>query len=71
MGKPQNIYDDPDFSAGYRSLRENPVNYNLLLEHPALFSLLPDLAGKDVLDMGCGFGEICALCTQRGARDPI
>lgn len=68
MDKLQNIYDHPDFYEGYRSLRENPVNYNVLLEHPALLSLLPDPTGKDVLDLGCGFGEICALCAQRGAH---
>ena len=65
MDKLQNIYDHPDFYEGYRSLRENPVNYNVLLEHPALLSLLPDPTGKDVLDLGCGFGAICALCAQR------
>lgn len=26
---------------------------------PALFSMLPDLYGKKVLDLGCGFGEYC------------
>lgn len=68
MDKPQNIFDEPQFYEGYRELRERPVNYNVLLEHPALLRHLPSPAGKDILDLGCGFGEICAHCQQQGAR---
>ena len=35
----QNIFDNPIFFDGYRKLRENPDNGNLLLEKPALFAL--------------------------------
>ena len=53
----QNIYDDDTFFAGYSRLRENKSNANELFEKPALFSLLPPLDGKTVIDLGCGFGE--------------
>jgi len=63
----QNIFDDPLFFDGYRKLRENPASANELVEKPALFSLCPDLTGKTVLDMGCGFGENCREFARRGA----
>ena len=64
----QNIFDDEVFFEGYRKLRENEVNANNLFEIPALFSLLPDLSEKSVLDLGCGFGEHCVLYVKKGAR---
>lgn len=63
----QNIYDDPVFFEGYRRLREQPDNANDLFETPALFSLLPDLNGAAVLDLGCGMGDHCAEYARRGA----
>ena len=36
MDKLQNIYDHPDFYEGYRSLRENPVNYNVPVSYTHL-----------------------------------
>jgi hypothetical protein len=54
MSTPQNIYDDPDFFAGYRDLRTNDSGLNGVLEMPALHALLPDLAGAHVLALGSG-----------------
>ena len=67
----QNIFDDPTFFAEYKNLRENEPNYNDLLEQPAMRALLPDLAGKDVLDIGCGFGHNCRDFVERGARHVV
>lgn len=64
----QNIYDNPTFFEGYQRIRENAVNANNLFEIPALFSLLPDLKGKRVLDLGCGFGEHCQRFVDLGAE---
>jgi SAM-dependent methyltransferase len=64
---PQNIYDDPDFFAGYRDLRASDSGLNGALEVPAMLRLLPDLAGADVLDLGCGFGDFARLARARGA----
>ncbi len=63
----QNIYDNDTFFAGYKKLRDNEVNANNLFEIPALFSMLPDLKGKRVLDLGCGFGEHCRRFIEQGA----
>ena len=67
LNQTQNIYDNPVFFDGYKKLRENPDNANLLEEKPALFSLAPDLIGKTVLDLGCGCGENCMEFKRLGA----
>ena len=64
----QNIYDNEAFFNGYSKIRENENNANNLFEKPALYSLLPDLAGKTVLDLGCGFGENCIRYVDKGAK---
>ncbi|MBR4395681.1 MAG: class I SAM-dependent methyltransferase [Eubacteriaceae bacterium] len=63
----QDIFDDETFFEGYRKIRDNEANANILFEMPALFSLLPDMEGKTVLDLGCGFGEHCIEYIRRGA----
>ncbi len=63
----QNIYDNETFFNEYRKLREREVNANNLFELPTLFSLLPDLEGKRILDLGCGTGERCMDYLNRGA----
>ena len=64
----QNIFDDEVFFDGYKKLRDQEVNANILFEIPALTSLLPDLEGKEILDLGCGFGEHCVEYVKRGAK---
>ena len=63
----QNIYDNETFFDGYKKIRENKVNANNLFELPALFSLLPDLTHKKVIDLGCGFGEHSIQYKHNGA----
>lgn len=65
----QNVFDNETFFSEYRKLREREVNANNLFELPVLFSLLPDLEGKRVLDLGCGSGERCMDYIKRGASD--
>lgn len=71
MRKSQNIFDDPVFFDDYKKLRENPLSANEIEEKPALFSLCPDLTGKTVLDLGCGYGENCAEFLNRGAARAV
>lgn len=63
----QNIYDNTLFFSEYKALHEREDNYNVLLEQPAMKKLLPDLTGKYVLDLGCGFGDNCANFITKGA----
>ncbi|MCR5118944.1 MAG: class I SAM-dependent methyltransferase [Lachnospiraceae bacterium] len=63
----QNIYDNETFFTEYRKLREREVNANNLFELPTLFSLLPTLEGRKILDLGCGSGERCMDYINKGA----
>lgn len=64
----QNIYDDPRFFAGYRDLRDSGRGINEAIEQPALRGLLPALSGLDILDLGCGDGELARWCLEQGAQ---
>ena len=64
----QNIFDNEKFFEGYRALRENPDCANNLTEKPALFSMLGEIKGKRILDLGCGYGENCLAFSKMGAR---
>ena len=63
----QNVFDNEIFFDGYKKIREREANANDLFEIPALLSLLPDLKGKSILDLGCGFGEHCKMFVRMGA----
>lgn len=63
----QNIYDNPEFFESYHQLRASKITYNDFVEQPALKSLLPDLSGKRVLDLGCGYGEMAHYCISHHA----
>ena len=67
----QNIYDNDIFFEGYSKIRERKNNANELFEKPALFSLLPPLEGKAVIDLGCGYGEHCMEYIRRGAASVV
>ena len=64
----QNIYDDEIFFEGYKKIRDNKINAKNLFEIPTLFSMLPDLKNKRILDLGCGFGEHCKRFIECGAK---
>jgi ubiquinone/menaquinone biosynthesis C-methylase UbiE len=40
--------------------------YNSLYELPAIISMLPAVAGKRVLDIGCGSGQLSAWLANQG-----
>lgn len=63
----QNIFDNSTFFDGYKKLRESDTNSNDLLEQPAMRKLIPDLNGKSVIDLGCGYGHNCNDFVKRGA----
>ncbi len=71
MGKSQNVYDNEIFFEGYKEIRKQENNYNILQEQPAIKSLLPDLKGKRILDLGCGYGESCSYFIEKGAQKVV
>ena len=62
-----NIYDDPTFFAGYSRLDRSVFGLAGAAEWPALRALLPDLRGRRVVDLGCGFGWFCRWAREQGA----
>lgn len=64
----QNIYDNPDFFAGYSQLPRQVQGLDGAPEWPAIRALLPDVAGKRVADLGCGFGWASRWFREQGAE---
>ena len=64
---PQNIYDDPDFFAGYSQFRRSREGLAGAPEWPTLQNMLPPMQGLRVLDLGCGFGAFARWACEMGA----
>lgn len=72
MNQLQNIYDDAEFFAGYKKLRDDGSELNDNLEQPALWSLIGNsLDGLSVLDLGCGFGGFARKARDLGAESVL
>lgn len=67
----QNIYDNKKFFDDYVSMRNGKINANDLIERPMFKSLLPKLNGKKILDLGCGFGDLCSYMVSNGATKVV
>ncbi len=63
----QNIYDDPQFQAGYRRLLRSEEGLDGAPEWPTVRAMLPDPAGLDVVDLGCGYGAFARWAAAAGA----
>jgi ubiquinone/menaquinone biosynthesis C-methylase UbiE len=63
----QNIYDNPQFFAGYATLDRSVKGLDGAPEWPALQALLPALHGKQIIDLGCGYGWFCRWAQENGA----
>src|ERR671919_2170952 len=67
----QNIYDNPAFFAGYSQLPRQLHGLAGAPEWPAIRAMLPDLAGKRVVDLGCGFGWASRWMREQGAASVL
>jgi SAM-dependent methyltransferase len=67
----QNIYDNPDFFAGYSQLERSKHGLDGAPEWSTLVSMLPELKGKRVVDLGCGFGWFCRWVREAGAAEVL
>ena len=67
----QNIYDDPEFFAGYQAMRARRSGAHETTVKPLLDRLLPDLRGSRVLDLGCGDGWFSRDAITRGAESVV
>ena len=66
----QNIYDNETFYTLYDSMRNDnqKLSANDLIEIPTIKGMLPDLKGKRILELGCGYGDNCAFFSKSGAE---
>jgi ubiquinone/menaquinone biosynthesis C-methylase UbiE len=67
----QNIYDDEGFFAGYSRLPRSVQGLDGMPEWPTLRAMLPDLKGRSVVDLGCGFGWFCRWARENGAASVL
>lgn len=67
----QNIYDNKEFFDDYINMRNKEINANNLIEKPIFQSLLPSFKDKKILDLGCGFGDLCKFAENDGARKVV
>jgi SAM-dependent methyltransferase len=63
----QNIYDNPEFFQVYSQMRRSVQGLEGAAEWPALRALLPELQGKRILDLGCGFGWFARWAREQGS----
>jgi len=63
----QNIYDNPEFFAGYSRLGRSIDGLDGAAEWPAVRAMLPSLRDRSVVDLGCGFGWFCRWARANGA----
>lgn len=70
-GVKENKYDDPVFFAKYAQMDRSRLGLRGAGEWRTLEPMLPDFAGRDVLDLGCGYGWHCAYAAKHGARSVL
>lgn len=66
-----NVYDDETFFSGYAQLARSQRGLDGAPEWPALRALLPDLRGRSVVDLGCGYGWFCRWARQQGGAAEV
>ncbi|AEX21756.1 bifunctional 2-polyprenyl-6-hydroxyphenol methylase/3-demethylubiquinol 3-O-methyltransferase UbiG [Vibrio sp. EJY3] len=64
----QNKYDDPAFFEAYAKMPRSTDGLKSAGEWEVFRSNLPELSGKKVLDLGCGYGWHCQYAVGQGAE---
>jgi len=66
-----NQYDNPDFFAAYAQMSRSRFGLAGAGEWNQLKSLFPNVQGKTVLDLGCGYGWHCGYAAGHGAASVL
>ena len=64
---PSDVYDDPEFFRRYAELGRSVAGLAGAPEWPSLRALLPEMRGRRVVDLGCGYGWFCRWAREQGA----
>ncbi|KAI8393733.1 methyltransferase, UbiE/COQ5 family [Radiomyces spectabilis] len=64
-------YDNPDFFASYKLMKRSQDGLAGAGEWHELKNMIPDLNGKRLLDLGCGYGWHCIYAAQQGASKVV
>ncbi len=67
----QNIYDNPEFFAGYAQLNRSKFGLEEAPEWESVRQLIPEIYNSRVLDLGCGYGWFCRWVVERGAASVL
>ncbi|WP_152403867.1 class I SAM-dependent methyltransferase [Paenibacillus cellulositrophicus] len=67
----QNKYDDTAFFAAYKEMPRSIGGLGAAGEWHEFKASLPDLQGKSVLDLGCGFGWHCRYAREQHAAEVV
>ncbi len=62
------FFDEDQVFDKYIHHRSKPEHPNRIIEAPIVLELLSDIGDCDVLDVGCGFGEMAGYCIQHRCR---
>lgn len=71
MSGPQNVYDDPGFFAGYSRMERFGAGWERAMERPVFLALLPEVADRRVVDLGCGAGQLAKFLAEQGAASVV
>ena len=66
-----NQYDNPEFFAEYAKMSRSQYGLEGAGEWHQLEPMFPELAGKAVLDLGCGYGWHCKYAAEHGATSVL
>lgn len=67
----QNIYDNQAFFDSYAQLPRSQFGLEAVPEWASIQAMLPDLSGKRVIDLGCGYGWFCRSAREAGAAEVL
>lgn len=67
----ENKYDDDKFFEQYSHMTRSVMGLKGAGEWHALRELMPELIGKNMLDLGCGFGWHCKYAVEHGAKSAV
>lgn len=66
-----NQYDNPEFFNAYAQMSRSQFGLEGAGEWHQLKPMFPDLKGKSVLDLGCGYGWHCKYAIEQGAASVL